>query len=149
MPKTTAAVDLAEDAFYDRAVDDGTLRAELGHDSDDERIHRGRAADLFDQENRPQASAFPLLSFFGVTGPEIGGGYGRVQIQCDIGVWRWGEDGGQEKLKAIDAALLGLFHEQAWTYDGRRFFCPRTSWRRGDDPELLHRVREFAVHVGG
>lgn len=149
MPKVTAAVDLVQRSFYDRATADSTLTTEIGHSGSDERIVLGREADVFDQENVPEAREFPLLAYQGVAGPEFGGGYGEITLQCDELVWPEGADGGIDKLQAIDAALLGLFHDQEWTYDGRRFFCPRVAWRPGTEEDLLHRIRELRIGIGG
>lgn len=145
---TRAAVDLAEEAFYERAVSDSDLRRALCHQSEDERIVLGRPEDVFDID-QPTQSHFPLLGYFGATGPEWGGGFGSVLIQCDVFVWPEGEAGGIERLAEIDALLLGLFHQQAWTYRDRRFMCRQTNWRRGGSDLTLHRIREFRVGIGG
>lgn len=149
MPKVTAAVDLVQHSFYDRATSDPTLTTELGHSASSERIVLGRAADVFDKEDVPAAREFPLLPYQGITGPEFGGGYGEITVQCDELVWPKGAAGGIEKLEAIDAAILGLFHQQEWTYDGRRFFCRRVAQRPGPEPDLLHRIRELRIGIGG
>lgn len=145
---TRAAVDLAEEAFYERAVSDTELTMALCHDPPDERVVLGRDDEVFDIEE-PTQRHFPLLSYFGVTGPEWGGGFGSVMIQCDLYVWPEGGEGGIGRLAEIDALLLGLFHQQSWTYDDRRYHCRETNWRRGGSERLLHRIREFRVGIGG
>lgn len=148
----TAPVDLAEEAFYDRATGDSTLTGELGHTSSDERIVWGRPETIFgSEEETPAARAFPILTYFGVTGDELAKGREDVRIQCDLWVWPEGSSGGIGTLQAIDSALYDLFHKTAFEHSGRRFFVRRTNWR-GEPPgsdNLLHRMREFVMGVGG
>lgn len=148
----TAPVDLAEEAFYDRATDDLELVTELGHTDSDERIIWGRDEDVLGAaEETPAARDFPLLTYFAPTSDEIAKGRGDVPIQCDIWVWPQGAEGGIEKLAAIDGRLYDLFNRTSWTFDGRRYFCRQTAMRArppGSDG-LLHRIRELVVGVGG
>lgn len=148
MPLETASADLVEEAFYDRAQADADLVDALGHAADDEAIVRGRKARAFDVDE-PAARHFPLLSYSGIPGTEWGGGYGGVTVRCHLFAWPRGEDGGIEKIREVDAALLGLFHKEAWTFRGRRFMCRRTNSRPGASDVVLHRIRELNVGVGG
>lgn len=145
---TSPVVDLAEEAFYDRAVRDEDLMDLLNDSLEDERIVRGRRAEVFDVEE-PEARHFPLLTYFGVTWVGFGGGFGNTLVQTDIFGWPYGESGGVERMGAIEGALIRLFDRTAWTYDGRRYFCFETSGRRGGTDRLLHRVRQHRVRVGG
>lgn len=149
MTSSVAPVDMAREAYYDRLVNDTELTDLLGHTDSDERIVWARKRDVFGRDDEVAADDFPLLTYFGQDAGQPTKGVGAVRVQNDI--WTWPDGGGLDLIKEIDAALLGRVYEEAWSFDGRRFYCRQTSFRNWlpNEGEPLRRTREFIVHVSG
>lgn len=136
---STAALDVAEEAFYARCAADPQLVGAIGSDGGVVRIYPGWPTDT------QQAGDYPRVTYFGMAGP--GTGVHAVRIQVDVWAWPGAADP-DGALQAIDGRLLELFDRQSWIHAGRRVYGHDLGGRNMPGPgAALRRMREFSLGV--
>lgn len=152
MPPIPDLSDVAEEGFFALASADtgaGGLVPLLR--SDAARIKRGFPAAILEN---PAEAAFPILSFFAPTGPDLRPGIGERILQVDLFVWATGAEGGFDRLKALSARFLEIVFEQRWTatVDGQTFSLYGMDHTPASTPDVrgvLRRTHEMNLAING